>query len=197
MDENFNETFEELFGEDVEPDPTWRATIRRGRLMLTNWAPWLITSGPPSNLLPARARAGVTIADLTIHGAENDEVSVRYVVRAENDHADEVLLDWAQRVGHKRVWLPDHMVELDPDPELIVPMTVRCDVCRARWSDGTPEFWLVVREGKAFPKWCPICGCELAQWTSPRERAPAPSRGGKGTRWASSDSTPRQRQETS
>lgn len=198
MDEDFEEIFDELLGGDGEPEPTptWRATIRGGRLMLSGWAPWLITGGPLGNLLPARARAGVTIADLTVHGADNDEISVRYLVRAEpEDQAQEILLDWAQRVGHKRVWLPDcSVVELEPNPERITRVSVRCDVCRARWSDGTPEFWLGVREAKAFPKWCPVCGCELAQWTSRPDHDRRPRSSGKAARWAASDSRPRERQ---
>ncbi len=199
MDEDFDENFGELTGgasDEPELTPTWRATIRRGRLMLTGWAPWLITGGPMGSLLPARARAGVTIADLTVHGPDNDELAVRYLVRAEpEDEAQEVLLEWAQRVGHKRVWLPDCiMVELEPDPDQITDVSVRCDVCRAHWSDGTPEFWLAVRDAKAFPKWCPVCGCELAQWTSRPTQPRKPAHPGKAASWAASGSPRRERQ---
>lgn len=197
MDDDFDEIFNELTGADTgDPTPTWRATIRRGRLMLTSWAPWLITGGPLATLLPARARAGVTIADLTIHGADNDEVSVRYLVRAEpEEEAQEVLLDWAQQVGHKRVWLPDCiMVELEPDPEQIARVGVRCDVCRAHWSDESPEFWLGVRGARVFPKWCPVCGCEMAQWTSRPAHPRKPTTSGTAARWGASGSPHRQRQ---
>ena len=88
-------------------------------------------------------------------------------------------LDYAD--GHRRLWLPDRLVEIERDPEAITHASVRCDVCHARWSDGTPEFWLGVREAKAFPKWCPVCGCELPQWVTramdgTRARAAEPPR---------------------
>lgn len=198
MDEDFTESFDELAGEDGEPEltPTWRATIRRGRLMLTAWAPWLITGGPVAALLPARARAGITIADLTVHGEDNDELSVRYLARAKPaEHAQEILLEWAELVGHKRVWLPDCiMVELEPDPKRLSRATVRCEVCGSRWSDGTPEFWLGVREAKAFPKWCPVCGCEIAQWTTAPDHSRKPTKPAKAAGWAASDSGSRERQ---
>jgi hypothetical protein len=197
MDDDFDQIFNELDGDTADtPEPTWRATIRRSRLTLTNWAPWLITGGPLGTLLPGRARAGVTIADLTIHGAEQDEISVRYLVRAESgDEAQEVLLAWAQRVGYTRVWLPDCvMVELDPDPDQLTRVHVRCDVCLSRWSDGSPDFWLGVRAAKTFPKWCPMCGCEMSQWTEYDDRRKPTSRG-RVARWTTSDSSIRQRQE--
>jgi hypothetical protein len=166
-DDDF-EIFEELMGDgDEEPEltPTWRATIRGEKLMLTGWAQWMITGGPLGALLPARARSGVTIADLTVHGAEEDEISVSFLVRAKSapERAEAVLIDWAGKVGHRRVWLPDRLVEIEPDPEAIARASVRCEACHAKWSDATPEFWLGVREAKAFPKWCPVCGCELPQ----------------------------------
>ena len=159
--------------DDGLPAPTWRATIRRGKLMLTAWAPFLITNGPVANLFADRDRAGVAIADLTILGDENDEVSVRYWASGANrDDADEVLATWAEDVGFRRLWLPDcTVVELQLRPERLDRASVNCPTCRSRWSDATPEFWLHVRESRMFPKWCPICGCELPQWVvkAPKE----------------------------
>jgi len=151
---------------DEPPVPTWRATIRRGTLMLTNWEPFLIGPGPFASQFSGRERVGITIADLTLHGQEGEEVSVRYwATGTGREQADEALVNWAADVGHKRVWLPDRLVEIEPDPDRIETETVHCPTCRARWSDSTPEFWLTVRRGGAFPKWCPICGCELPQWS--------------------------------
>jgi len=156
-------------GGDGPPAPTWRVTIRRGRLMLTGWAPFLIGSGPYASLFGGRERAGVAIADLTLHGKEGEEVSVRYwATGGGREQADEALVDWARDVGLKRVWLPDRLVEIEPDPERIETASVSCPTCRARWSDSTPEFWLTVRGAGVFPKWCPICGGELPQWTVTR-----------------------------
>ena len=200
MDE-FEEHFQHRPEEsDDEPEltPTWRATIRRGRLMLTGWAPWLITGGPLGTLLPARARAGVTIADLTVHGADNDELSVRYLVRAEPDGAgQEVLLDWAPEVGYSRVWLPDCiMVELDPDPRATHPRQralrrlpralVRRDagvLARRSRGEGVSEVVpdVRLRDGAVG---------ERARPTPEAARRPA-----EAARWAASGSRPRQRQE--
>lgn len=196
---DFDESFFDLTDDDEEqtepdPTPTWRATIRRDKLMLTAWAPWLITGGPLGTLLPARARSGVTIADLTVHGADEDEVSARFLVRAKSaEAADELLIDWAGKVGYRRVWLPDRLVEIERDPEAIDSASVRCDVCHAKWSDATPEFWLLVHDAKAFPKWCPVCGCELPQWTTRPTDNPRLHNIGEGERWTSSGSRRRTR----
>ena len=188
MDDDFNEQFDEIFGgegDTPELTPTWRATIRRGRLMLTGWAPWLITGGPMGNLLPERARSGVTIADLTIHCEDQDEVSVHYLVRTDRDYdPEEILADWAQQVGHRRIWFPDRMVELPPDPDQITGVTVRCDNCRARWSDGTPEFWLGVRRGEGVSEVVPDVRVRDASVDrppgSPARRMPGRTRGRTG-----------------
>jgi hypothetical protein len=150
---------------DEPPDPTWRATIRRGGLTLTGWAPFLISEGPLATLLPARERAGVTIADLTIYGADDDEVSVRYLALGTGrEVADAKLTKWAQTVGYSRLWLPNRLVDLQPTA-LIGEASVRCPTCRSQWRDSTPNFWSIVRDAGSFPKWCPMCGCELPQWT--------------------------------
>lgn len=197
MDE-FEEHFQHRPEEsDDEPEltPTWRATIRRGKLTLTGWAPWLITGGPLGTLLPARARSGVTIADLTLHGADDDEVSVRFLVRAKpTEPADDLLIDWASKVGYRRVWLPDGLVDIERDPQAMTRASVRCDVCLARWSDATPEFWLGVRQEKAFPRWCPMCGSELPQWVTRPTENPRLHNIAEGERWTSSGSGRRTRQ---
>lgn len=107
---------------DEPPSPTWRATIRRGKLMLTDWAPFLVGPGPLGSLLQGRERAGITIADLTLHGGAADEVSVRYwVTGTGREEADQRLTDWAAAVGYKRIWLPDGLVGIEPDPSASKP----------------------------------------------------------------------------
>ncbi len=163
---DFEEFIEEFMGEadDGVPVPSWRATIRRGRLMLTSWAPFLITGGPLGTLFPARRRAGVAIADLTNVG--EGELAVRYWSPGpDRAEADGVLIGWARDVGYRRLWMDDRVIELEPDPERLQEASVSCPTCRAGWSDATPEFWLTVRNAKTFPKWCPLCGCELPSWT--------------------------------
>jgi hypothetical protein len=175
-DEDFNELSTDLTGADSAPDPTFRATIRGRRLMLTGWAPWLIRGGPLATLFPDRAADGITIADLTIHGNDDNEVSVRfYTVGGQLEDAESVLIRWAEGVGHRRIWFPDRLVTVESDPRSIGTASVRCPTCRARWSDSSPEFWLVVKGSGTFPRWCPMCGCEVPQWTVRRGMSPRPT----------------------
>ena len=201
MDDDFNEQFDEIFGgEGDTPDltPTWRATIRRGRLMLTGWAPWLITGGPMGNLLPARARSGVTIADLTVHCEDRDEVSVRYLVRAEPRlrARGDPRSTGRSRSAIERIWLPDShgRARARPRADHRRDGPLRRTAARGgrtgRRSSGSASV-----EAKAFPKWCPICGCEMPQWTARPARRDADARPHKGSRWAASDSRRRERQE--
>ena len=191
----FEDEFDRLGDADEHevPRPTWRATIRGGRLMLTQWAPFLITGGPAGTLFRGRRRTGVAIADLSLHGEDADEITVRYWLEgADRASADEVLRTWAGDLGYRRIWLPDRVVELETDPERLERASVSCPTCRSRWSDGTPEFWHMVREAGMFPKWCPMCGCELPQWTveAPVDRSEKTPGNGPARRreWPSSDS---------
>jgi hypothetical protein len=190
--DDLNETLDEGLGDDGDgrPAPTWRATIRGRRLMLTNWAPWLVHGGPQTKLLTEREQAGFTIADLTVHGQDDDEVSVRfYAVGTEVERAEELLIEWATRVGYRRLWLPDRLVAIEPQPDKLGTASVRCPTCRAVWQDSSPEFWLTVKRGSVFPKWCPVCGCELPQWDvrDARHRRRARRRAG-GESWSASES---------
>lgn len=170
MDDDFD--FDDILGGEDEPEsPTYRATIRKGRLMVTGWAPWMARGGPLGSLLRARERAEVVIADLTIHGEDDKELSVRFhAAGGKRDEAERVLLEWASRVGYRRVWFPDRMIEIEPSPEQIGRASVRCPTCRAQWTDSSPDFWLSVRKQGAFPMWCALCGCELPQWSVRADR---------------------------
>jgi hypothetical protein len=188
--DDLNDLIDEWLDDGDEPAaPTWRATIRGKRLMLTHWAPWLVRGGPQTQLLTEREQAGFTIADLTVHGEDADEVSVRfYALGTEAERAEEVLIDWATRVGYRRIWLSDRLVTIEPDPERLGAASVRCPTCRATWRDSSPEFWLTVKRGGVFPKWCPVCGCELPQWEvrDRRRRRRAGTRAG-GEGWSVSE----------
>jgi hypothetical protein len=146
-------------------DPTYRATIRRGRVMITYWAAWLAAGGAWNWMLDARARAGVAIADLTLTGDDESEVLVTYLSAGRSrDEADEALRSWAESLGYRRIWFPDRVVELDADPPVGHRAEVRCPTCGSRWHDSTPDFWEMVRDQGSFPKWCIVCGWELPQW---------------------------------
>jgi hypothetical protein len=153
--------------EDAEPPaPTYRVTIRSHGLMLTDWAPWLAGNGPSTNLLREREEAGVAIADLTLVGDCDREIAVRfYADGGDRASAERAILRWARAVGYRRVWLSNRLEELKPSPEQIGTAQVRCPSCGVVWRDSSPEFWLVVRDQGAFPKWCAICGRELPQWS--------------------------------
>lgn len=188
--DHIDDLIDEWLGDDGDEPaaPTWRATIRGRRLTLTEWAPWLARGGPQTKLLSEREQAGYTIADLTIHGAADDEISVRFYAVDDLERAEELLTAWATRVGYRRLWLPDRLVSLEPQPEALGTASVRCPTCRATWSDSSPEFWLMVKRSSLFPKWCPICGCQLPQWDvdgRPRRRRARRRAGGEG--WSPSE----------
>ena len=178
--DDFDEILEDLDG-GGEPDPTYRATIivRTGRVSVTGWAGWLACGGAFGKLLRERERAGVAIADLTTTGADDDELIARfYADGGDLEAAEEALVEWASHVGYRRIWLSNRVAELEPSGEQIGPAHVRCPTCRAGWADATPEFWLMVRKQGEFPRWCPVCGFELPQWSvrdearsQPRARA--------------------------
>jgi hypothetical protein len=195
MDDDRSEMFEDyLEGDGSVPDPSFRATIRGRRLMLTHWAPWLVRYGPSGRFLIERERAGVTIADLTVHGEDDDEVSVRFfALGTGREQAEEVLIEWATRVGYRRIWLPDRLVTTEPEP--LRTASVRCRTCSATWQDSSPEFWMAVKRGGMFPHWCPVCGCELPQWKvrpSRRRRRAGKRAGDEG--WSPSEKRSRSRQ---
>lgn len=146
-------------------EPEYRATIRNGTVLLTHWAPWLVAGGVWNELLAARKRAGVAIADLTLTGRNETELLVTFLSRGRDPAAaEDALCDWAHQVGYRRVWLPDRVVTLDASPDPFAHAEVRCRICGARWHDSAPDFWTMVREQRHFPKWCFICGWELPQW---------------------------------
>ncbi len=166
-DDDFNPELDSDFdAETGVPDPTFRATIRKGRVMLTAWANWLAAGGMWNGMLDARSRAAVAIADITVVGEDDSEVMVRFLNDGRaHDEAVAALCDWAQCVGYRRIWIDDRVeVILDDEPAIIAKAEVRCPTCGSRWRDSTPEFWALVRKMGAFPKWCVICGWELPQW---------------------------------
>ena len=152
------------------PEPTYRATIRRGRVAITSWAPWLAQGGAWNHMLDARGRAGVALADLTLLGEGDSEIVVRYLSEGRaREEADEALRQWAEDLGYTRLWLPSGIVELRGDAPIGCRAEVRCPTCGSRWHDSTPDFWEMVRGMGSYPKWCLVCGWELPQWEVSRE----------------------------
>ncbi len=186
-----SDDLEEIFSPDPDEErapPCYRLTIRDGRVMLTNWVPWLARNGPNTKLLQERDEAGVAIADLTVLGEDDKEIAVRfYTDGGDLAEAERVVLDWATTVGYRRVWLSDRLESIEPAPEKLGTAHVRCPACGVTWRDSSPEFWLTVRGNGAFPHWCAICGCEMPQWilapTKPKRRRPPADRRGSPDGW--------------
>ncbi|MDP9384213.1 MAG: hypothetical protein M3P50_03085, partial [Actinomycetota bacterium] len=143
--------------------PWWRATIAAGTVTLNPWTPRLIRGGPAAMVLE---RLGdVAIADFFATGADGDEVLVRFVSRSPRpEGAAEAVLDWARATGHRRVWLPDRVADLEPAGDRLCVAEVRCPTCGLEWRDETPEFWCGVHAAGAFPGFCAACGGSLPEW---------------------------------
>src|SRR5687768_2907974 len=93
--------------------PTYRATVDGGALFLVPWHPGLSNGGPGQHAVRAVPRS-VTLADLTVIGDPPDrEVLVAFVGRPGTQAARERFVEWAEDTGHRRVWFPDAVVELD------------------------------------------------------------------------------------
>lgn len=149
-------------GEPAE-GPAFRATVRGGRLHLTEWAPWLVSRSLDYGL--AKKRSSATIFDLIVAGEECDELVVQPVEAGSRENvAERVLLDWAALVGYRRVWLKHEVVEVPPFLDQIGIAGVQCRSCAAKWQASGLEFWLAVREAHQFPAWCGRCGAEMSQW---------------------------------
>lgn len=178
MDDDFDDILRDLLDEDDADGPeapNFRVTIRNDTLTLTQWAPWLANGGPLGNLFRGRGRQDVTIADLTVVGADKDELIVRYRAGgASRAQAENALLGWAQTVGYRRAWLPGRVESFGGGAERLGRAAVRCPTCRARWTDSNPEFWLAVRESHQFPNICTICGGLLPQWAVRPQRHQVP-----------------------
>jgi hypothetical protein len=146
--------------------PRFRATIAGDRLTVTEWNPSLCSHGPMQDFLRQREEDGVAIADLTEIRDDNGRELIVNFVAAGGDlgHAEELITRWATSVGHRRIWFPSAVVDVDRTGTSGTS-AVRCPTCRQTWIDGQPEFWLLVREMGVFPTSCPVCGGLLPQWS--------------------------------
>ena len=103
------------------------------------------------------------LADLT--RLDDGELLVTFVPRdGASGAARHALLEWATRVGWRRVWLDDRVVDLGEQPAVIGRARVRCPTCGMRWEDERPEFWAHVRGDGWFPPSCLACGGSLPEW---------------------------------
>lgn len=139
--------------------PDFRLTISRGRVRLAPWAPWLLDADAIG------IHPGLALADLTIlRDDETDPADEAIVAVLAGDHPAHrrTLVGWAQTAGYRRLWLPDRVVDLER--VLGCRVASQCGCCRARFSDDSPDFWLMVRTTGCFPTQCLVCGSDLPQW---------------------------------
>jgi hypothetical protein len=149
------------------PTPCCRATITQGTIVtLTEWLPWLVEDGPYRELLDDVSQRGIVLADLTIvAGDRGRELIVRFIPDGPGtDEAADALLDWAGTVGHRRVWLPDRVVDVAESLVPAEPVESTCRNCYTTWEDSSASFWLIVRRHGRFPSICIVCGHPLAEW---------------------------------
>jgi hypothetical protein len=155
-------------GHDALREPEYRATVTRLGLTIVQWDPRLMAASDPcSAVLRACARAGVSLADLTVIrdvGLPLD-VIVSFLCGGQRAHARESLVCWARLLGYGRVWFPDGIVDVTKTRLLAGGVAqTRCTTCRTRWEESAPEFWLLVRSWGIFPTACRLCGADLPQW---------------------------------
>jgi hypothetical protein len=145
--------------------PDLRAVIQPGGITLNTWHPGLITGGPALKAL-AELPPAIVLADLTIISDEDGrEVIVCYVAPAAGTAvAQAELLKWAQRVGYRRVWFPDAVIDVPSGVES-GEVSTTCGVCGLEWQDGGAGLWAFVAEYGFFPTSCPACGSCMPEWS--------------------------------
>jgi hypothetical protein len=149
--------------DEIDLEPFLRATIAGGRITLNPPLHGTITGGPASMTL-ARLQ-GVVLVDVRHAGEDDDELVATVPPNAPRltAAARRALARWAAVVGHRRLWLPDRVLDLEA-PAALRAATVRCPTCTATWADGSESFWAMVRANGHFPGYCPACGGSLPEW---------------------------------
>ncbi len=147
--------------------PTFRATIREGRIWLSAWSPQMFTpcDGPERQLAPEVAVAELTVAEVEGESGRRDLIA-RFVCRSESGGEVETLVDWAARTGYSKLWLPDRLIDLEIDPNRLGEASTDCPTCGAHISTDDPRFWAEVLGRGYFPDTCNYCGCSLPEWQS-------------------------------
>ena len=192
MDDDFDEEeIDELLSELVAeedaieagvPRPRFRATWRRGRLLILPHHEGLVEQGPVATVLGSqeRGRRGrVLIADLAEshdsgpEGAGGWELTVTpLTAEPPSPRAVRALLDWSADVGYRRVWLPDRVVTHPSAGRFHSRAKVRCETCGTTWRNGGHGFWSRVSKYRCFPMSCQLCGGDLPVWEVERHEGP-------------------------
>lgn len=144
-----------------------RATVTGTGVWLNPQRGFLIRGGPASMTLE-RLRGRAVVVDLRIvDGDEGREVIVSVPPNAPSvDAAARArLLAWAAALGHRRLWLPDAVLDVDSLAVAGRRASVRCPACTSVWSDDSACFWRHVRAVGHFPGYCAACGASMPEWT--------------------------------
>jgi hypothetical protein len=151
------------------PAPSFRATVRDGRVMLIGWMPCILDSAAAARpALALREKASVTIADLAVSAEGLDrEVAVTFLVHGGGRAAERALERWAEVTGHRRIWFPKRVVTFDECPPLRVA-SVTCPCCGHAYEESEARFWVAVHARGHFPNFCLFCGGDLPQWATRR-----------------------------
>lgn len=157
--------------------PEVRATVNRnGELVITPWSAGAARAGGPA-AAQIRLRKLVGVFDLTIERAQADEIThatdlivsdVFVTDRVELGHRR--LVEFAARLGYKRVWFGNEVVALEPEL-LGGSWQSTCRHCGLTWSDSTDGFWLTARGMGYFPPVCALCSHPISQPVGERELA--------------------------
>ncbi len=102
----------------------------------------------------------------------------------------DAIVEWAELAGYKRVWLPGKLVELDPDPAPQGQLHTRCTGCRGRLVEAAESLTSFSRVYGFFPLVCPLCGCDMPQWTPVPDRTAPARRAARQTRQTDSSAQP-------
>jgi hypothetical protein len=182
-----------------------RAVIRAGSLTLLPAELANVSGGPMGCLARAALDSDVAIADLDVGdepedvdeetaeaelggetlatepaGVEEDrEVEVRFLAN-DTPGARRTLRRWAARVGHRRIWFRDQVVDVEPPAELDGEFATTCPTCDLEITDSGPELTKFVHSVGYFPMSCFVCGAFVPQWEpvppEPMERQAAAGR---------------------
>jgi hypothetical protein len=166
--DELDEMVEELFAQDqFEEAPSFRATIRDGRIWLRAWSPAMSTpnGNPGRPVAPDVAVADLTVAEVESESGRRDLIA-RFHFRSTGGDDEGPLIDWASRTGYSMLWLPDRLVKLEIDPNRLGAASTHCPTCGAHWTQDDPAFWAEVLRHGYFPDTCNYCGCALPEWIS-------------------------------
>lgn len=150
--------------------PLYRMTVTLGRIHLEPWCEALAPVAPGAPALRDAASRGVFLADMyhvTVEDCERREIAVSPLDPEAPIPAfvSEALVTWATAVGKHRVWLPDGILEIEPEGVPAGAARVTCATCGSNWSNHDEEFFAMVRKFGCFPPACWMCGRSIGQWT--------------------------------